>query len=363
MMYRFHMRARSKSKDAQPAGDLVRYLQREGEFAPKEVERDVDVEYMARTSPDTAHHADLVGQPLVGNMPAWAHGDAGLFFVTASNEERVNGQYAIALQIALPRELTHEQHLALAQDFVDAVMHDKPYLLVKHEPVHNGQAQPHLHILMSPRRLDGIDRSAVEHFRRYNPAHPEQGGAQKDRFWNQRQAPHRLRQAFSDLANYHLEGAGADARIDPRSLRKQGIERERISWNNPTTIDAATRMKEQAQAAASWERRKAYKGLGDIQAIPREEYVLLVRQWTRTYEPGRAVPPSSAEDVAAHQARERERLAQEAQELQQNIRTLETYIATVQRSRVRPAIGRGYDINLRIEDEYERDPQDRSLSR
>ena len=308
MMYRFDMKARTR-QGAQGAGDLVRYLQREGEFAPKYVEeRDRDVDYMTRVRPDTLAHDDLVGEPLVGNLPTWAQGDAGTYFVAASHYERANGQYAIALQIALPRELTHAQHMALAEDFVEAVMHDKPYLLVKHEPVHEGQAQPHLHILMSPRQVDGIERAEFHHFRRYNPDHPERGGAPKDRFWNQRQAPQKVREAFSDLANRQLELTGAEERIDPRSLRKRGIERERISWKNQVALDPATKAHEQTQAVASWEARKAHKGIDDIHAIPREEFVLLVRQWTREYALGKQLEPSPPEVVQAWLARERERL-------------------------------------------------------
>jgi hypothetical protein len=326
MMYRFNMRPRTR-KDAQSGGDLVRYFQRQAEFAPhKDPAMDKDVDYMTRQGTDTITHDDLRGEPLIGNLPAWAENDAGRFFAAANREERANGQYAIAFQIALPCELTHDQHMDLAQEFVDAVMHDKPYLVVKHEPVTNGQAQPHLHILMSPRTIDGTARTEQQHFRRWNPDHPEQGGAQKDRFWNQRQTPQKVREAFSDLANRALEMAGADERIDPRSLWKRGVDRERISWKNRVVLDPATKAREQRQAADAWAQRKAYKGLDDLAAISREEFVLLVRQWTRDYVKGKEVERSSREAVDTWYAREGAR--REAA-----LVTLEAAHQTVQRAR------------------------------
>ena len=329
-MYRFHMRART-NKDTQGAADLVRYLRREGEFAPKSTARDADVDYMTRQSADTAHHDDLVGEPLVANLPAWAAGNAGTYFARASEQERMNGQYAIALQIALPCELSHEQQMRLAQDFLEATMPRNPYLVVKHEPVTDGQAQPHLHILVGPRLDDGIARSPEQHFRRYNPEHPARGGAPKDRFWNQRQAPRQLRMAFSDLANYHLERAGVIERIDPRKLQDRGITRSRIQWEKDETgahkilhrPSAATLAKEQAKAAATWEQRKLYKGLGTVHDIPREEMVLLVRQWTREYERGHQLPRVSTTEVIAWYEKEAQRVAQEQEALAHRLTQLE----------------------------------------
>lgn len=336
-MYRFHMRARTR-KDAQGAGDLVRYLCREGEFAPKSSARDADVDYMTRQSLDTAEHDDLVGEPLVGNLPAWAEGNAGIYFAAASAHERVNGQYAIALQIALPRELSHAQHMRLTQDFLEATMPCNPYLVVKHEPVKDGQTQPHLHLLVGPRLEDGRARSPAQQFRRWNAAEPSAGGAQKDRFWNQRQAPHLLRLAFADLANYHLEQAGVSARIDPRSLRQQGIERDRISWHSEERPDEATRAKEQRTAVQAWEQRKVSKGLADIQGLPRKEMVRLVRGWTRDYARGQAIPLSSREGVRAYDARVQAHLREEAQALSAGIAHLTEHLAYVEREQRRRSL-------------------------
>jgi hypothetical protein len=64
--------------------------------------------------------------------------------------------------------------MALKDDFVDATMHDKPLLWVKHEPVaSDGQPNPHIHIMLSARVVDAIARERQQMFARFcrnNPA-------------------------------------------------------------------------------------------------------------------------------------------------------------------------------------------------
>src|SRR5882672_8474596 len=177
---RFDIARRSRAQGSQSALNVVQYLTREGRYA---VFPENDVRYMTRTSDATQERGDL-RHVEVGNLPSWAQGDAGVFFDAAYQYEGVNRTYATALQMALPRELSHEQHLALARDFVAVHLQGKPYLFVKHEPLaKDGGLQPHLHFLISERTQDGIDRPAAQFFKRYNRAMPERGGAQKDPWW------------------------------------------------------------------------------------------------------------------------------------------------------------------------------------
>src|SRR5712691_3520921 len=112
-LYRFTMKTRSVKAGSKGAGKAVRYLLREGEYAP--VQRDVD--YLTRQSPTTRDRTDLVHTEVL-NLPPWAAGDPARFFTIAEERERANGRYAVALEIALPRELSREQQLTLARDFV-----------------------------------------------------------------------------------------------------------------------------------------------------------------------------------------------------------------------------------------------------
>jgi MobA/MobL family. len=320
MMYRFDMKPRYRTKGTQSAAEAVRYLCREGEFAPDVQAKETDVAYLTRTRRDTVDRGDLVGAPIIGNLPGWAKGDAGVFFSVASREEtlvrirkdgtREQAPYAWSMQIALPRELSHADQMRLAEDFVTVTMPDKPYLLVKHEPVRDGEAQPHVHILMSPRTMDGIERSEGQMFRRYNGKNPERGGARKERFWSQRYAPEVLRDTGAILANVYLEQAGVEERIDPRGLQKRGISRDRISWTNKVELDAATKRKEMVQAIAAWDTWKLTNDMTDIATQPREEVVRRVKGWMRAVEPRKAVERSSPDVVLSYLQTEEERLVQ-----------------------------------------------------
>ena len=97
-----------------------------------------------------------------------------------------------------------------------------------HDPVNaQGEHQPHIHVLFSERTNDGIERGGpAQHFRRYNPQHPERGGCQKDAWFNQRNAVYEIRAAWCDWTNYTMERAGHEGRIHPSSLYERGIERQ-----------------------------------------------------------------------------------------------------------------------------------------
>jgi hypothetical protein len=254
----FYFNHRTYTKTATRAAQVVAYLQREGEYAPK-VEQ---VDYLTRKSNgrDDLRHTQLT------YFPSWANNDPTAFFNASQTYERVNGRWATALQLALPRELSLPQHIALADDFVQTILKDHPSLYVLHEPTSkvDGLSQPHIHVLFSERTIDGISRTDAEFFRRYNPQHPERGGAKKDPFFTQRRAVDRLRDAYADLTNYHLERAGHDARIDPRSLKERGISREASTQTNTNrtfeTSPVRQTDQEHLQAVQWWERRKEKQG-------------------------------------------------------------------------------------------------------
>jgi transposase-like protein len=302
----------------QSATDVVHYLTREGAWLEHNQDKlpDRDVAYLTREAPDVQARNDLVASG-VRNLPDWAQDNATVFFQEAARSERINGQYAYVLQFSLPRSLTHAQQMALAEDFLSATMPDKPLLWVKHEPVAlDGQPNPHLHVMLSGRMMDDIARSPSQFFARFNPDHPERGGARKDRFWVDRVAPRQLRMAFTDITNYHLERADVSERLDPRRLSEQGIDRPsfgKASRGQTLDRDIAA---EQAKATLAWEQRKGFKGIANVHTIPREAFVLQVRQWMRSYERGTAIPTASAEVVKQIQDRTVTRLTAELRTLE-----------------------------------------------
>ena len=307
----FWMQSLSRNKPALPASVAVHYLKREAEFAP--------AAYLSRTSDSTKDRTDLRDSG-VQHLPAWAQANPGKFFSAAERYEGGNRYHAIMLQFSLPREMTHVQHMALMHDFIDATMHDKPLLWVKHEPLDrfSHEPQPHIHILLSARTVDGIERDEVQTFKRWDRNHAERGGCEKDLFWSRRQAPEQLRHAFADLTNMHAERAGLALRIDSRSLRRRDIDRKPMykEEDRPSRDALVT---EQLQASAAWERRKVYKGLDNVRDLSREEMVLLVRQWTREYPQGKQLERVASEVMQAWSAQEQKRLREEQATLESDL--------------------------------------------
>jgi len=165
-----------------------------------------------------------------GNLPEWANGNPSLFWKMADEHERKNGAAYRELEVALPAELEPAQHLALLQEFVRAELSGKPYQLAIHEPIAAlGQVkQPHAHIMFSDRKPDGIERTPSQHFKRYNPANPEQGGCKKDSGGREpgilKNELVSRRENWANLQNQFLEANGHTARVDHRSNKDRGIQ-------------------------------------------------------------------------------------------------------------------------------------------
>src|ERR1700722_12640360 len=81
-------------------------------------------------------------------LPSWATSDPARYWKAADQHERSNGRLYQQVEIALPRELGHEQQIELAQNFALELAATRdgflPYTLV----VHRGHDRnPHAHIL------------------------------------------------------------------------------------------------------------------------------------------------------------------------------------------------------------------------
>ena len=161
------------------------------------------------------------------NMPDWSAQNAIDFWQAADAYERANGRLYTEIEIALPRELDQAQQLGLVRDFVsEQVGGEHPVTWAVHNrPALDGGMNPHAHIMLSERTLDGVERNPEVFFKRANAAHPEKGGAAKDPAWNHRDKVEQLRQAWEATANRVLQRAGSEVSLDHRSLQAQGIDR------------------------------------------------------------------------------------------------------------------------------------------
>ena len=160
-----------------------------------------------------------------GNLPTWAK-DAKHFWKSADKNERMNGRVYTELEISLPRELTQEQREELVSQFVEKTLRKNfTYSYAIHNPLaRDGEQNPHVHLMFSERKLDGIDRDEAQHFKRYNSKNPELGGAGKDRYFNARNFVSEVRVSWANTANDYMESIGLDSRIDHRSYQKIGTE-------------------------------------------------------------------------------------------------------------------------------------------
>lgn len=161
-------------------------------------------------------HTEIVAPD---TAPEWVSDRARLWNEVEAIEKRKDSQLAREIEVALPRELSREQQIALVRAFVGetCVAHGMVADFALHAPkAVDGLEQPHAHILLTTRRLDrdGFGKKATE----WNPEFGKKDG----RAFVADTSPLRdLREAWGRHANQALERAGQEARIDHRSLEAQ----------------------------------------------------------------------------------------------------------------------------------------------
>jgi hypothetical protein len=158
------------------------------------------------------------------NMPAWAAHDPQLFWEASDEHERERGSTYREFELALPRELTPAQRVALVEDFIGSSLggrHVVQWAIHCPRAALDGGEQPHAHIMYSERRLDEIKRDPEQFFKRWNAKLPDRGGCQKDSAGTEDRLQ-LTRKLWEVIQNGHLERYGHDARVDHRSLEEQG---------------------------------------------------------------------------------------------------------------------------------------------
>jgi hypothetical protein len=207
----FHMSIRSGSRArAACAAEAYDYIAREGRFDDPELDRAVYMES--------------------GNMPSWAGDDAREFWDAADLYERANARLFIAGVFSLPRGLDVEDRIDLARTFVRELssLERLPYTFAIHagEDQEGREHNPHAHVMLSERGDDGLERRPQDWFRQANRQYPGRGGAAKSRSSH---CPHwieRIRERLANAINDRLRDRGRDERVDHRSYRQRGIDRQ-----------------------------------------------------------------------------------------------------------------------------------------
>lgn len=121
-------------------------------------------------------------------------------------EKRGDAQLVRSIFFALPKELTHEQNIALVKELAQKSFVSKGICVAV--AIHDKRdGNPHCHVLLTMREIDG------DHF------------GKKYREWNEWTLAQEWMQNYQDITNKHYELADRPERICAKSFKEQGIDR------------------------------------------------------------------------------------------------------------------------------------------
>ena len=163
------------------------------------------------------------------NMPP--HISVEDFWQSADAYERANGRVYKEIRIALPNGFSKKENQDLLNKFLgkelgnnfyySAVIHDKSS---SEDEIRN----VHAHIMICPRKIDGIERDIKQFFSRYNSKNIEEGGALKDPYWNKKETLTHFRESWEETLNNALEKKNW-RKVSCKSLqqqRKEALEKQ-----------------------------------------------------------------------------------------------------------------------------------------
>jgi Ti-type conjugative transfer relaxase TraA len=136
-----------------------------------------------------------------------------------AGEKRKDAQLAREVEFSIPREMSREQGVALARDFVQSEFVDRG--MVADLNVHwdvgpDGLAKPHAHVMLSMREVTpGAEGEGFG-----------AGFGKKIRAWNSTELLTQWRERWASHVNERLAELDIDVRIDHRTLEAQGIDLE-----------------------------------------------------------------------------------------------------------------------------------------
>ena len=140
-----------------------------------------------------------------------------LWNMVEAREKRVDSQLAREIEFSLPIELSKEQNLKLAREFIQDQFVSLG--MIADWSVHWDTGNPHTHVMLTMRELT-----------------PE-GFGKKVTVWNSKSHLEKWRAQWSEYANFHLRMHGHDVSIDHRSYAEQGIDLVPTIHQGPAVCD------------------------------------------------------------------------------------------------------------------------------
>ena len=172
------------------------------------------------------------------DAPEWAHRPEDLWNAAERAETRINSRVAREVELALPAFLSPRERQAIAEEFARTLVqrYGVAATVAIHEPGKGDERNYHTHILFTTREMtpDGLGKKTrVLDDRKTGP-----------------QEVTKLRELAADIINRQLAAVNSDIRVDHRSFKDRGIEREPTTHLGP--------------AASEMERRGEQTERGDI---------------------------------------------------------------------------------------------------
>ena len=149
-------------------------------------------------------HTEII---LAQNAPVEFYNREVLWNSVEQSEKRINSQTAREVEVALPSEFTREQQLDILRSYINNSFVSKG--MCADFSVHDkNDGNPHAHIMLTTREVTS------------------EGFTVKNRDWNNRELLESWRGAWADICNKKFEEINSSERIDHRSYKEQGINKE-----------------------------------------------------------------------------------------------------------------------------------------
>jgi MobA/MobL family protein len=175
------------------------------------------------------------------DAPAWARDVERLWNAVEAHEKRKDAQLAFEWEVALPASLSDAEREAIARKFTGWLVQE--YGVAGSVGIHSGEDRgnglnDHMHVMMTTRGVDE-EGFAAKKLRQFS-TRPGAKNPEVDK----------VKECAADLINEALEEADSDERVDHRSYKARGIDREGTRHLGP--------------AATAYERRGMETHRGDL---------------------------------------------------------------------------------------------------